>query len=120
ILIVDDEVVLTRLMRVALERTGKYEVRSENDPKSAVEVAREFKPDIIMLDLIMPDLDGGDVVDALRKDPELKPIPVVFLTASVRKADIDAHGGAFDGYPFMEKPASPAAICEFLEKHLPQ
>lgn len=120
ILIVDDEAVLTRLMRISLERTGMYEVRTENKSTSVIATAEEFRPDLIMLDLIMPEQDGGDVVEALRKNATLKEVPVVFLTASVKQSDIEAHGGAFDGYPFLSKPASPAMICECIEKHLPR
>ena len=116
ILLIDDEAALTWLMRMALERTGKYEVRVENDSSAAVKVAKEFLPDLIILDLIMPGQDGGDVVDALKKEPELKDIPVGFLTATVRKADIEANGGIMQGYPFLAKPASQEAIYAFVEK----
>ena len=119
ILIVDDEVALTRLMRIALEQTGKYEVRAENDSTVAIAVALEFKPDLIVLDLIMPKQDGGDVAEAMRADPELKEIPIVFLSASVRQSEVDAHGGVLGGFPFLAKPTSAEAISAFIEKHLP-
>ncbi len=119
ILIVDDEVSLTRLMRIALEQTGKYEVRAENDATAVIAAALEFKPDMIVLDLIMPEQDGGDVAEALRMHPELKEIPIVFLSASVRKSEIDAHGGVLGGFPFLAKPTSAEAISAFIEKHLP-
>jgi CheY-like chemotaxis protein len=120
ILIVDDEVSLTRLMRIALERTGKYEVRAENDSRVVLAAALEFKPDLIILDLIMPEQDGGDVAEALRKHPELKEIPIVFLSASVRKSEIDSHGGVLGGFPFLSKPVSAETISAYIEKHLPQ
>ena len=120
ILIVDDEVALTRLMQIALEQGGKYEVRAENDSTEVIAAAIEFKPDIIVLDLIMPDQDGGDVAETLRIHPELKEIPIVFLSASVRKSEIDAHGGFLGGFPFLAKPTSATEISAFIEKHLPQ
>ena len=67
ILIVDDEKVTTRLLRMTLEQSGKYEVRAENDSKGVVAAAIEFKPDLILLDVIMPGLDGGDVAVALKE-----------------------------------------------------
>ena len=119
ILIVDDEKVTTRLLRMTLEQTGKYEVRAENDSKNVVPAALEFRPDLIVLDVIMPDMDGGDVASALKSHPTLNRVPIVFLTATVRKSEVDARGGVLGGYPFLAKPASTEAIVEFIDKHLP-
>ncbi len=118
ILIVDDEKVTTRLLRMTLEQTGKYEVRAENDPNVVVAAAMEFRPDLIVLDVIMPDMDGGDVAAALKDNPSLCKIPVVFLTATVRKSEVDSHGGVMGGYPFLAKPASTESIVQFIDKHL--
>ena len=118
ILIVDDEKVTTRLLRMTLEQTGKYEVRAENDSKLVVAAALEFRPDLIVLDVIMPEMDGGDVAAALKENPSLSKIPVVFLTATVRKSEVDSHGGVMGGYPFLAKPASTDAIVQFIDKHL--
>jgi CheY-like chemotaxis protein len=119
ILIVDDEVALTRLMRIVLEQSGKYEVRAENDSAAVIPAALAFQPDLIVLDLIMPGQDGGDVAETLRTHPELMAIPIVFLSASVRKSEIDANGGVLGGFPFLAKPTSAEAISAFIEKHLP-
>lgn len=117
-MIVDDEKVTTRLLRMTLEQTGKYEVRAENDSKLVVAAALEFRPDLIVLDVIMPEMDGGDVAAALKENPSLSKIPVVFLTATVRKSEVDSHGGVMGGYPFLAKPASTDAIVQFIDKHL--
>ena len=114
----DDEKVTTRLLRMTLEQTGKYEVRAENDSKLVVAAALEFRPDLIVLDVIMPEMDGGDVAAALKENPSLSKIPVVFLTATVRKSEVDSHGGVMGGYPFLAKPASTDAIVQFIDKHL--
>ncbi len=119
ILIVDDEKVTTRLLRMTLEQTGKYEVRAENDSTKVVEAALEFRPDLVVLDVIMPDMDGGDVAAKLKENPALAKVPIVFLTATVRKSEVDARGGVLGGYPFLAKPASTDAIVEFIDKHLP-
>ena len=118
ILIVDDENVTTRLLRMTLEQTGKYEVRAENDPRLVVAAALEFRPHLIVLDVIMPDMDGGDVAAALKENAELCKVPVVFLTATVRKSEVDEHGGMMGGYPFLAKPASTQVITQFIDKHL--
>jgi CheY-like chemotaxis protein len=119
ILIVDDEKVTTRLLRMTLEQTGKYEVRAENDSTKVLAAALEFHPDLIVLDVIMPDMDGGDVAAMLKDNPALSKVPIVFLTATVRKSEVDARGGVLGGYPFLAKPASTDAIVEFIDKHLP-
>ena len=118
VLVVDDEKVTTRLLRMTLEQTGKFEVRAENDSKLVVDAAIEFRPDIIVLDVIMPDMDGGDVAAALKDHPALAKVPIVFLTATVRKSEVDEHGGVMGGYPVLAKPASTEAIVKFIDKHL--
>ena len=119
ILIVDDEKITTRLLRMTLEQTGKYEVRAENDSRQVVAAALDFRPDLIVLDVIMPDMDGGDVAAALKNEPALTSVPIIFLTATVRKSEVDARGGVLGGYPFLAKPASTHSIVEFIDKHLP-
>jgi CheY-like chemotaxis protein len=118
ILIVDDEKVTTRLLRMTLEQTKKYEVREVNDSKLVLQAALAFHPDLIVLDVIMPDMDGGDVAAMLKDHPALSKVPVVFLTATVRKSEVDARGGVMGGYPFLAKPASTEAIVEFIDKNL--
>src|ERR1041385_1981538 len=93
ILIVDDEESFTRLLKLNLEVGGAYRVRSENHAPHAVAAAKEFMPDLILLDVMMPEMDGGDVASALQADPELKHIPIVFLTAAVKKEEVNSRGG---------------------------
>ena len=118
ILIIDDEAITTRLIRLNLERTDRYEVREENNSANAVAAAQEFQPDLILLDVVMPALDGSDVVARLKTDAKLKNVPVVFLTATVRKTEVDAHGGIIGGFPFLGKPVSAAELIECVEKNL--
>ena len=115
ILIVDDEPPTTRLIRLNLEQTGRYEVREENESVRVIAAAQEFQPDLILLDVIMPNLDGGDVVARLKTDPKLKHVPVVFLTATVRKSEVDTHGGIIGGFPFLAKPATAKELIECIE-----
>ena len=107
ILIVDDEASFTRLLKLNLEQTNQYEVRVENWPEDALPAAREFQPDLIMLDVMMPRLFGGDVASQLRADPALKATPIVFLSAAVRKERVTEHDGVIHGFPFW--PSRPAS-----------
>jgi DNA-binding response OmpR family regulator len=104
ILIVDDEPDMTFLVRLNLQKTGRYDVREENASSQALAVARQFKPDLILLDVMMPDLDGGDVLAQLKEDANLRHVPVVFLTATVLKEEVNSNGGTIGGYPFISKP----------------
>lgn len=104
ILIVDDEPDMTFLVRLNLQKTGRYQVREENKAVRALPAAREFKPDLILLDVMMPDLDGGDVLALLRDDASLKDVPVVFLTATVSKEEVSSKKGTIAGRPFISKP----------------
>jgi len=87
ILIVDDEVATTRLLKFGLEKTGFYEVREENNGTNAISTTRAFKPDLIVLDVCMPMVAGGDVAAQIAADPILKHIPIVFLTSMVSEEE---------------------------------
>jgi len=81
ILCVDDEDDFQSVIRISLERVGRIQAHFCNDPRHAIAKAREVKPDVILLDFMMPVLDGPAVFKLLKADPELAAIPVVFLTA---------------------------------------
>ena len=115
VLIVDDESGFTRLLKLTLEKTGRFEVREENDGTKAWLVAREFMPDIVFLDVIMPKIDGGDVAQQIRSDPKLAHVPVIFLTAIVSQKD---GGVEIGGFPFLAKPVSLAGVIACIEEHL--
>lgn len=118
ILVVDDEESLARILKLNLESNGGYEVRVENDGRRAIEAAREFRPDLILLDVIMPDVDGGQVAAELKEIPQLRSVPVVFLTAVVSKDEVRSHGDHIGGRTFLAKPASIREVLEVIEKTL--
>ena len=118
ILVIDDEPDITLLVKLNLEQTGQYEVREENDANRSVSAARDFDPDLILLDVMMPDLDGGDVVAMLKDDPRLADTPVVFLTATVLKEEVASTGGKIGGYPFIPKPVSLEELTTAIEANL--
>lgn len=117
ILLVDDEKSLTSLLKLNLEETGQYEVRAENWPEDALDAAREFKPDLILLDIIMPRLPGGNVAAMVDADPELKGTPIVFLTAAVRKHQVEENEGIICDHPCLAKPATVEEVVAMIEKH---
>jgi CheY-like chemotaxis protein len=119
ILIIDDEIDLTMLVKLNLQKTGRFEVREENRALKALSAAREFKPDLVLLDVMMPDLDGGDVLAQLKADPNLRNVPVVFLTATVLKEDLAKQGGTIGGHPFIPKPFKAEVLLDQINKMLP-
>jgi CheY-like chemotaxis protein len=115
ILIVDDDGACTKLMKVLL--SPDYEVCEENNSVHALDTARSFQPDLILLDVAMPVLDGGDVAARMRSDPILQRVPIVFLTAMVTEKE-SQDGRLIGGYPFISKPVRPEKLAENIEKYL--
>ena len=118
ILLVDDEKSLTSLLKLNLEDTGNYEVRVENWPEDALPAAREFKPDLVLLDLIMPRMPGGNVAAQIDADPQLKGTPIVFLTAAVRKHQVEENEGIICDHPCLAKPATVDEVIDMIEKNV--
>ncbi|MFM1747357.1 MAG: hypothetical protein RLZZ188_1023 [Verrucomicrobiota bacterium] len=118
ILIVDDEIGAARLLKANLEQTERYEVCVENWPEDALAAARQFKPDLVLLDIIMPRWPGGNVADQIDRDPDLKGTPICFFTAAVRKhgpRSVEEHEGIISDRPCLAKPASAEEIMQFIE-----
>src|SRR6478672_12613417 len=105
ILTIDDSRDFTYSAKRALERTRRYSVWEENDPAKARQTAQQVKPDLILLDIAMPETDGGEVAARIESDPTLHRTPVVFLTALVTKAEARS-GLQIQGHPFLAKPIS--------------
>ena len=118
ILVIDDEVTFTRMLRLNLEKTGHYEVREENRGRRGTSAAREYKPHLIFLDVIMPDVDGGEVASLIKGDPNLKDVPIVFLTATVSKREVGVGGMMRGGLFFLAKPVTLQQLLDCIEKHL--
>ncbi len=118
ILVVDDEPSITRLLQLNLEQTGDYEVETENVSKVALAAAERFRPDLILLDVMMPDLDGGNLACQLQASLELKGVPIVFLTAAVTREEVHARNGLVGGLPFLAKPVNLREVLACLERHL--
>jgi two-component system, OmpR family, phosphate regulon response regulator PhoB len=86
ILVVDDEADVTDLVSYHLKSKG-YSILTANNPNQSLSLARTLQPDLVILDVMMPDLNGIQICRLLRADPQLKNVPVVFLTAKAEEAD---------------------------------
>jgi len=117
-LIIDDEVTFTNIVKLTLEGRENYEVSVENNSRMALTAARKVSPDLIILDVVMPGIDGGEVHTQLMADPVLRRIPVIFLTAIVRQKEVDDHNGMIGGSFYIAKPVSADGLIHAIEEHL--
>ena len=120
ILVVDDEPDMTLMIRLNLHKTGRFDVWEENDATRALSMARQVRPDLILLDVMMPEMDGGDVLIQLKDDPNLAKVPVIFLTATVLKEEIKNKGGTIGGHPFIPKPFQMKTLLDAIDNSLNQ
>ncbi len=118
ILLIDDEKSFTQMLKLNLELSGLYEVREENRGLHALSVAREFKPDLIFLDIMMPDIDGDEVATQIKADPQLSDAIIVFLTAVASRQEVESHNGLIGGHSFLAKPVSTGEVIQCIRKHL--
>lgn len=118
ILVVDDDIHATRMIKLALERTGRYEVREVNDATRTLEAARGFKPDLIILDVCMPGTEGVEVAFQIRADTELQRTPVVFLTSLVSEQEAVGDGTSAGAFHFVAKPARVQRMITCIEKSI--
>ncbi len=120
ILLVDDEIGFTRLLKLNLEQTRRYEVRIENHADRALTAAREFRPHVVLLDIIMPKVIGHDVAEHLRADATLDEPSIVFLSAAAFHKIPDSRRPSLAPVPFIAKPASVEELIAGIENSLPQ
>ena len=118
ILIIDNNRDFTYAAKLGLERTGRYSVSEENEPARAHQTAQRVRPDLILLDIAMPETDGGEVAAQIQSDPALHRIPIVFLTALVTQAE-GRSGLRIQGHPFLAKPISLPELIRGIEENLP-
>ena len=118
IMVVDDDINATRILKVGLERTGLYQVREVNNGSEALGVAREYQPDAILLDVCMPDAEGSYVAFQIRNDEEFKKTPITFLTCIVTERELAEKGSIIGGYRYIAKPTRLEKVIACLEKDL--
>src|SRR5206468_7458266 len=118
ILIVDDDANSTHLVKILLEKTGGYVVLEENDSAVAHQSARTFRPDVILLDIMMPKTDGAELAAQIEADPELQSTPIIFLTALITKPETST-GLRIEGHRSLAKPINIPELIDHIEESLP-
>lgn len=114
ILTVDDEKHIVRLIQVNLERQG-YEVVTAHDGREALEKVESERPDLVILDVMMPYMDGFEVLQNMKRNPGTRDIPVIMLTAKAQDADV------FKGWQsgvdcYLTKPFNPMELISFVQR----
>jgi CheY-like chemotaxis protein len=116
VLIVDDEPSFTRLLKLNFHHTGRYMAETVNDAAQAVQAAERFIPDVIVLDVMMPGLDGGEVANQIHAIPKFRDTPIVFLTAAVKRQELALHQGRCGGIPFVAKPVEFQEVLQHVDR----
>ncbi len=111
ILAVDDRAAVTNLWRIMLEMTGHYVVQEENHSCQAMQAARRFRPDLLLLDIDMPGVDGPEIARLVRADAVMNGTAIVFLSSLVTPYEV-ALGKRVEGHPCLSKPTS---VCELVQ-----
>lgn len=117
ILIVDDDEVYLRLAEHDLIEAG-YTVTKAMNGKEALTKAKADRPDLILLDVQMPELDGTEVIEAFREDPLMKKVPVIFLTGILTRAEEERLGHVIGGNFFLAKPYRAKELLEEIQKRI--
>src|SRR2546423_6694352 len=118
ILIVDTNAQCAERIRLLLEATGNYIACAVNDPRGALETARSFKPDLVVVDLIMPQADGLEVAAQLEADWALHAVPIVFMTALITPEEA-RDGRRINGHRVVPKPTRGFDLIKVVEENLP-
>jgi two-component system alkaline phosphatase synthesis response regulator PhoP len=114
ILAVDDERHIVRLVQINLVKEG-YEVITASNGREALEKVASEKPDLVVMDVMMPEMDGFEALEKMKADPEMQNVPVIMLTAKAQDADV------FSGWQkgadlYLTKPFNPAELLSFVRR----
>jgi len=118
ILVIDDEPSITRLLKLNLELTGLYDVMEANSGAEAMDKAVIFRPQLMLMDIIMPDIDGGALAGQMLGDERLAEVPIIFLTAAITRDEARDTSGFIGNYPFLAKPIQMDDLLRQIEKTL--
>ena len=117
VLIIDDEPEFVEVTRMRLVASG-YDVVTATGGRDGLRQAKASHPALILLDLMMPDMDGGDVGQALQADPGLRTIPIVYITALIGRKEAARRNETAPGEVFLTKTASPVEMLAVIAKAL--
>ena len=115
ILLIDDEEDFCFFVKLNLEKTEKFEVLTTTSGSKGIVMASKEHPDLILLDIIMPEMSGGQVAEQLFDSPKTKNIPVLFITAITSRRVVQSQEGIIGGRNFIAKPVTPEELMAKIE-----
>jgi DNA-binding response OmpR family regulator len=118
VLMIDDDIKFLELVKLNLEDTGKFQVRTETKAMIGLSAAMIFKPDVIILDIVMADQDGSSLAKKLKADDQTKDIPIIYLSGVINPEEEESPHGYLAEYPRLAKPASTEKIVKTIEHAL--
>lgn len=118
VLIVDDSLSVCEALKLNLEHRHGFIVHTAQTGKAALALARRLRPDIIVLDVMMPGMSGGQVAEILRESPDMARIPIIFFTGMVSKEELESRGGEIGGELFMAKPVNHEELAAIIRAQL--
>jgi two-component system OmpR family response regulator len=115
VLYIDDEQDILDIVQMCLETIGNLEVTTSTNSKDALSLMNEVRPDLVMLDVMMPESDGPSVLNEIRKHKEFEDIPILFVTARVQTEDIDNYK-KLGAASVISKPFDPMEISNEVQE----
>ncbi|MGD0229782.1 MAG: response regulator [Syntrophorhabdales bacterium] len=118
ILVIDDEGDFCEFVRWSLEKTGRFEVSVSTDGPSGIARAEAARPELILLDIRMPQMNGAEVADHLLHSEDTRDIPIAFITGLLNRDEVKKRSGYIHGFPFITKPITRAELVEQVDSIL--
>ena len=117
ILLVDDEPDIRRIAEMSLGLEPGWQVTLANSGAQAIELAASHEPDVILMDMMMPGMDGLTTLGKLRENPSLQDVPVIFMTAKVQRNEVERYTTA-GAKGVLHKPFDPMTLCQDIQRIL--
>ncbi len=118
ILLIDDEEDFCFFVKLNLEKTKRFEILTTTSGSGGVVLASKERPDLILLDIIMPEMGGGQVAELLFENPKTRKIPVLFITAIASRRQVQSQEGIIGGRNFIAKPVTPEELIAKIDEVL--
>ena len=115
ILLIDDEEDFCFFVKLNLEKTGRFEILTTTSGSGGVILASKERPDLILLDIIMPEMGGGQVAELMFENPKTRKIPVLFITAIASRRQVQSQEGIIGGRNFIAKPVTPEELIAKID-----
>ncbi len=118
VLIIDDEEFFCKLVKKNIEQTGEFEVHIATNGDDGIRLIKELKPDLVLLDIVMPGMDGTEVASQIRNDKSIEDTPIVFLTAIAKEEESSSRTSFTRGYSLLAKTVSVGELIKCIKDNV--